>query len=104
LSDAVAPQWFVSILDSALLHIAALIYSEVDGERLFGYAERWNLNQLLAIYRKHYPGKTFAKDIDGLGKDWAVPPTARAEEVLKWVKGSGWDGMEESVVAMVKDW
>jgi hypothetical protein len=73
------------------LHIAALIYSEVDGERLFGYTERWNFNDLLAIYRKHYPAKTFAKGFDGLGKDCVVPPTARAEEVLKWVK---WIGRE----------
>jgi hypothetical protein len=86
------------------LHVAALVYSEIDGERLFAYAERWNFNDLLAIYRKHYPGKTFVKDIDGLGKDWVVPPTARAEEVLKWVKGSGWDGLEETVAAMSKNW
>jgi hypothetical protein len=104
LSDNVAPQWFISILDSALLHISALIHSDVDGERLFGYAERWNFNQLLANFRKNHPDKSFVEDVDGLGKDWAVPPTARAEEVLKWVKGSGWDGLEESVAAMSKDW
>jgi hypothetical protein len=103
-AKTVDPQWFVSILDSALLHVAALIYSEVDGERLFGYTERWNFNDLLTIYRKHYPAKTFAKDFEDLGKDCVVPPTARAEEVLKWVKGSGWDGLEESVVAMSKSW
>jgi hypothetical protein len=100
----VDPQWFVSILDSALLHIAALIYSEVNSERLFGYTERWNFNDLLAIYRKHYPERKFAQDFDGLGRDWVIPPTDRAEEVLKWVKGSGWDGLEESVVAMSKNW
>jgi hypothetical protein len=59
---------------------------------------------LLAIFRKNYPGKTFPEDVTGLGDDRVSPPTERAEEVLRWVKGRGWDGLEESVVAMSKDW
>lgn len=87
-----------------MLHVAALTYEDVKSERLFGYAERFNFNDLLAIYRKTYPDKKFKDDIEGLGRDMVVAPTARAEEVLKWIKGSGWDGLEESVVAMSKDW
>lgn len=87
-----------------MLHVAALIYEDVESERLFGYAERYNFNDLLAIYRKNYPDKKFKDDIEGLGRDMVVPPTARAEEVLKWIKGRGWDSLEESVVAMSKDW
>jgi hypothetical protein len=81
-----------------------LIHEDVKSERLFGYAERWNYNDLLAIYRKHHPEKTLPESVNGLGKDMVKPPTARAEEVLKWVKGKGWDGLEESVKAMSKDW
>jgi hypothetical protein len=76
----------------------------VDGERLFGYAERWDFNQLLAIFRKNYPEKKFCEDVKELGFDVTEPPIARSEEVLKWVKGKGWDGLEESMVAMSKDW
>jgi hypothetical protein len=86
------------------LHISALIHSEVDSERLFGFVERWNYNELLRIFRKHYPGKTFREDIEGLEDDKVRAPTKRAEEVLRWVKGAGWDGLEDSVVAMSKDW
>jgi hypothetical protein len=103
-AGVVPPQWFISVLDSALLHISALIYDDVNGERLFGFAERWDYNDLLEIYRKHYPGKTFPANVQGLGTDMTTPPTARAEEVLKWVKGKGWDVLEKSVVAMSKDW
>ncbi|KAF2828624.1 NAD(P)-binding protein [Ophiobolus disseminans] len=101
---AVPPQGFISLRDDALLHVSALIYEDVSGERLFGDAGRWNYNQLLAIYRQHYPEKSFVDDVEGLGDDKVRAPTARAEEVLRWVKGSGWDGLEESVVAMSKDW
>jgi hypothetical protein len=103
-ASVVDPQWFIATLDSALLHISALIHSDVNGERLFGFVERWNFNDLLRIFRKHYPGKTFAEDIEGLGEDKVRAPTKRAEEVLRWVKGAGWDGLEDSVVGMAKDW
>lgn len=100
----VPPQWFVSVRDTAMLHVAALIYEDVKGERLFAYAGRYNFNDLLAIYRKNYPEKQFKDDIKGLGRDMVVPPTARAEEVLKWIKGSGWDRLEETVLAMSENW
>tara|TARA_R110002003_G_scaffold121_5_gene10699 strand:+ start:37184 stop:37486 length:303 start_codon:yes stop_codon:yes gene_type:complete len=100
----VDPQWYISPIDDALLHVSALIHSDVDGERLFGYAERWNWNQILAILRKRYPDKTFSEDVEGQRDDRVKPPTARAEEVLGWVKGQGWTGLEESIVAMSTDW
>jgi hypothetical protein len=103
-ASVVDPQWFISTLDSALLHISALIHSDVGGERLFGFVERWNYNSLLKIFRKHYPEKTFPEDVEGLGDDRVHAPTERAEEVLRWVKGASWDGLEDSVVTMCKDW
>ncbi|KAF1920855.1 hypothetical protein BDU57DRAFT_439480 [Ampelomyces quisqualis] len=100
----IPPQWFISVRDNALLHISALIHSEVNGERLFGYAGRYNFNDLLAIYRKNYPEKKFPNNFEGLGKDMTVPPMERAEEVLRWIKRRGWDGLEETVLDMSKDW
>jgi hypothetical protein len=86
------------------LHISALIHSDVGNERLFGFIERWDYNKMLAIFRKHYPEKRFPEDVEHPGDDKVKAPIARAEEVLRWVKGRGWDGLEESVVAMSKDW
>ncbi|KAH8732604.1 hypothetical protein GQ44DRAFT_755094 [Phaeosphaeriaceae sp. PMI808] len=103
-ANVVLPQWFISPLDSALLHVSALIHSDVNNERLYGLAHRWNFNQLLAIFRKNYPENTFSEDVEIVGDDRVKAPTKRAEEVLRWVKGRGWDGLEESVVAMSKDW
>ena len=104
LAKNIAPQWFISPADTALLHISSLIHGDVESERLFGYAERWSFNQILAIYRKLYPGRTFPVDIEGIGEDRMSVPNQRAEEVLKWVKGSGWDGLEESVAEMSAEW
>lgn len=98
------PQWFMSPVDTALLHVAALIYSDVDSERLFGYAGTWNYNQMLAIFRKLYPKREFVADLEGVGVDRMSVPNQRAEEVLRWIKGKGWDSFEASVANMSRGW
>ncbi|KAF2473354.1 dihydroflavonol-4-reductase [Lindgomyces ingoldianus] len=103
ITHIIPPQWFIDTIDDALLHIAALIYSDVDSERLFGFAEPFNWNQILAIYRKSYPERKFRDDIEGLGEDRMKMPRERAEELLKWMGREGWTGLEESVGEMCKD-
>ncbi len=100
MASFITPQWFISNQDTAILHISALIHSDVKSERLFGFAEPWSYNDLLAIYRKHYPERKFPEDLKDVGVDRSHPPNQRAEEVLKWSKGSGWDGLEKTVVEM----
>ncbi|PVI06099.1 dihydroflavonol-4-reductase [Periconia macrospinosa] len=105
LSTGLKPQWFISTQDCALLHIAAAIYAEVSSERIFGYAEQWDFNKLLAIMREAYPDRKFPDDISIDGPDMVKPPRERAEEVLRWIKGGkGWDGLEESVKELIAQW
>jgi hypothetical protein len=104
LSRVITPQWYVDTIDDALIHVSALIYSDVHNERLFAFAEPFNFNQVLAVYRKLYPGKEFPKDTEGLGHDKSIVPNQRAREVLGWVKeGRGWTGLEESLREMAED-
>ncbi|KAI8937046.1 hypothetical protein NX059_006265 [Plenodomus lindquistii] len=98
------PQWFISPTDTALLHVAALLHSEIKNERLFGFAEPWSFNKMLDTFRKLYPERKFAANLDGLGEDRMSVPNERAEEVLRWVKGSGWDSWETSLADMSRDW
>ena len=98
------PQWFISTTDTALLHISALIHSEVTSERLFGFAETFNFNQMLEIFRGLHPERKFPEDTEGLGTDRMTVPNQRAEEVLKWLKGRGWDNLETSLKEMSESW
>ena len=98
------PQWFISTEDDALLHVSALIHSDVDSERVFGFAEPWNYNQMMDIWRKQYPGRKFADNIEGMGVDRMKVPNERAEELLRWVKGAGWDSLEQSLKDMAENW
>ncbi|KAF2872065.1 hypothetical protein BDV95DRAFT_493313 [Massariosphaeria phaeospora] len=104
LAKRITPQWYIDTIDTALIHVGALIYSDVSSERLFAFAEPFNWNQLLAVYRKIYPERRFPKDLEGLGVDRCRVPNERAEEVLRWVKdgGQGWTRLEESLREMVR--
>ncbi|KAF2111662.1 dihydroflavonol-4-reductase [Lophiotrema nucula] len=102
LAKRIGPQFFIDTVDDALLHVGALIYEDVKSERLFGFTQPFNWNDILGIYRKLYPDKTFHEDFEGLGEDRLKVPNQRAEEVLRWVKGRGWTRLEESVQEMAK--
>ena len=84
--------------DTALLHLAGLVDPSCENERIFGYAEPYNWNEILGLFRKWYPNRTFREDFPPLGKDISkIVPRARAEELLKRLGRPGFIGLEESV-------
>jgi nucleoside-diphosphate-sugar epimerase len=92
------PQYYINVDDNARVHVAALIFEDVKEERLFTFAYPYSWNDLLAVFRKLYPGKKFIDDIEGIGEDKSIVANERAEELLKRLKGGeGWSGLEESV-------
>lgn len=95
---AFPPQYFVDVRDSARLHVIALIDPSCNGQRLFAFAEPFNWNDILAIFRKQNPGKTFPDDVDA-GRDLSEIPNQDAEELLKKHYGKGWIGLEECIEA-----
>ncbi|KAF2191212.1 NAD(P)-binding protein [Zopfia rhizophila CBS 207.26] len=92
--------WYIDNADDAVIHVAALIYDDVKNERIFAFAEPFDWNQILNIYRKLYPDRKFVDDVEGLKVDKCKVPNQRALELLKRVKGSGWTGLEESLKEM----
>ncbi|RDW60547.1 hypothetical protein BP6252_11930 [Coleophoma cylindrospora] len=91
------PQYYVNVQDNARVHVAALIFEDVQGERLFSFAHPYSWNDILAIFRKLYPQRKFLEDIPGLGEDKSVVANERAEELLKRLGRPGWTSLEESV-------
>ncbi|KAI1828318.1 NAD(P)-binding protein [Xylaria intraflava] len=94
--DSLQPQWFVDSRDSALLFIAALTTPGVNGERLFGFAERYSWPKVAQILQQLYPEKN-VKTLADNGWDQTEVPNERAEELLRRVKLAGWTSLEESV-------
>lgn len=92
------PQYYVNVDDDALVHVAALTFDDVKGERLFAFAKPYNWNSFLAAFRKMYPERNFVPDFEGLGEDKSIVANERAEELLKRLKGGkGWESLEESL-------
>ncbi|KAI4959117.1 hypothetical protein J4E86_002838 [Alternaria arbusti] len=105
-TTSVGPQWYVHPVDCALVHISALIHSDVENERLFAFAEPWSYNQMLDIWRTLYPERKFLDNIEGMGVDKMSLPNARAEEIMSWLKGPGsrWDSLEKGLREMTETW
>jgi nucleoside-diphosphate-sugar epimerase len=91
------PQYYINVQDNARVHVAALIYDDVKGERLFAFAYPYTWNDILAVFRKLYPNKTFIEDIPDVGKDLSKIPNERAEELVKRFGLPGWTSLEDSV-------
>ncbi|KAF2016199.1 dihydroflavonol-4-reductase [Aaosphaeria arxii CBS 175.79] len=103
----IPPQYFIDTVDTALLHVSALIHASVSNERLFGFAEPFHWDKILGIFRRIYPERTFpADDPADDRRDLMTVPNKRAEEVLGWVKGGGegWTGLEVSLREMSEAW
>ena len=93
----VAPQYHCDTEDVGRLHVAALIHPGCENERLLGHADRWNWNDMLAMFRRWYPDNTFPQDLH-LGSDISTVEDAKSRELLKDVYGQErWVGLEASV-------
>lgn len=94
------PQYYVNVQDNARVHVAAIIFEDVAGERLFTFAHPYTWNSILAIFRKLYPQRKFIDDIPDIGRDLSKVANERAEELLKRFGLPGWTNLESSVKAV----
>jgi len=60
-----APTWFVDVRDSAIIHVAALLASDVNGQRVLaaGHPPN-NAIRILGIWRKTFPQRDIVPDFD----------------------------------------
>jgi nucleoside-diphosphate-sugar epimerase len=89
-------EWGVDVRDVGRLHMLALTSPSLSagGIRMYAASEPFNTNDILQLFRKLYPGKTFLPDIEGLGRDLTHVDNKRAGELL-----GGWIKFEESIKA-----
>lgn len=93
----VPPQYFIDVVDTAKLHLGALIHPEIEGERLFGFGGRYNCTTVLEVIKKIYPERQFPDGLTGLGNDLSRPPNDRALFFLKSLGVDGYKSLEQSV-------
>ena len=91
------PSWFVDFQDTALLHIAALTQEDVKNERLLGFADTFNFNGWLSVFRQLDPSKPWPADDPAQGHDLSKVDTTREAELLKRFGQTGWTSFYDSV-------
>ncbi|KAH7114202.1 hypothetical protein B0J11DRAFT_553555 [Dendryphion nanum] len=103
----IQPQYFVDVQDAARLHVAALMAGDVQNERLLGFAEPFNWNVVLNIWRQGFPGRTFPGNVKYEGSGWddsdATTARQRAESVMRRVGYFGFEvSLERSLLKAVE--
>ncbi|KAH7050297.1 aldehyde reductase II [Macrophomina phaseolina] len=98
------PEYYVNVEDTALIHVAALTRPDLDRQRIFAFAGKFNWNTLLQALRKLYPERTFYEDREGLGHDLStIVEAPKAEKILRDISGRGWKSLEESLKENLED-
>ena len=99
LPKLLAPQWFVDVEDTALLHLGALTLDDVENERLLAFSGPFSWTEAAKIMRKNHPElESVATDIEEPDKDLGVVRNERSIEVLERMgKPGGFTSLEETV-------
>lgn len=97
-ADMLPPQWEIDAADNGLLHVAAMLHPGAQGERIFGFAYPKNNASTVRLLRELYPDRQFTDPSKREGESLAnILARPRAEELLKWAKGSGFTTYKESL-------
>ncbi|KAI8191643.1 Aldehyde reductase 2 [Colletotrichum sp. SAR 10_86] len=98
-------QWFCDVVDIARIHIAALLFPDVQSERLIAYAGRFNINDILAVFRETQPSRNFPADLPDLGVDVGKIANERATELMKKIGGGkGWTSLKDCIAPLAKQY
>ncbi|KAF4448399.1 hypothetical protein F53441_8207 [Fusarium austroafricanum] len=93
-----SPQYFIDVQDDAKLHVAGTLLTDVQGERIFPWAETWNLDQILVILREQNSNRNFVKNFQSMQYLADVEkPRLRAIQLLQALGERGFISLEESI-------
>lgn len=95
--EHLAPQWFIDARDNARLYLAALTSPGVEGERLFGCAEKYSFPQIARLLGEMYPEKRDLPELADAGWDASEVPATRSLELLRSVGQQEWTPLTQSV-------
>ena len=98
--QSLGSQYWVNVLDIARIHVAALIYDDVKGERLYAFAEKYSYNGLVDAIAKADPTRAdLPPKMADPGPDLSSVESARSLELLRRMGQHGWTGWEETMRA-----
>lgn len=90
--------------DTARLHVAALVDSKIQNERLFAIAEPYSWRQVLGILKKIRPKHPWPENVEDQGADCGVvAEKSKMEGILRRNFGvAGFTSLEEMLAAAIE--
>ncbi|KAF7376923.1 Aldehyde reductase [Mycena sanguinolenta] len=93
----------VDVRDVASIHLAVLLSTSTQGKRIWAAAHRFEINDILAIWREEFPERKFLEDFKLPPQPKITLELAESEELLRAFEGRSWFSLRESVIANVQD-
>ncbi|KAL0936728.1 aldehyde reductase ii [Colletotrichum truncatum] len=98
-------QWYCDVVDIARIHIAALLFPDVKSERLIAYAGRFNINDILAVFREAQPGRNVPADLPDLASDKGKIDNRRATELMeRMLGGRTWTTLKDCITPLAEQY
>ncbi|KAF8201181.1 hypothetical protein K438DRAFT_1821528 [Mycena galopus ATCC 62051] len=93
----------VDVRDVVSIHLAALLSTQTKGKRIWAAAHRFEVNDILKIWREAFPERTFVEDFKFLPQPKITLDLSESEKLLQAFEGRTWLPFKESVIANVQD-
>ncbi|KAM0328549.1 hypothetical protein ACHAQA_004956 [Verticillium albo-atrum] len=97
------PVYYVDVEDDARLHVAAAIFDDVRSQRIFAFAGKSNLDDILEFLRRRYPGHKLRENYNISQLQTEAPPREKAEKLLKRMGRPGWTSLEDTLAMNAED-
>jgi nucleoside-diphosphate-sugar epimerase len=92
----------INLEDSGLIHVAALTFNDVRGERILALGDGFTFNDVIDVMRRIDPEKQVPAKIDGLEGVKSTIDSKRFRELLARLGRKELTGLEESVRQCVR--
>lgn len=93
------------VRDVAVIHVAALLASDVNGQRLWTVNHQWHLNDVLQVWREAFPDR-----VDKFKEDYDLPPPpkqiidrSKSTELLQRFASRSWIDFKTTLIDSVRD-
>lgn len=95
------PMNYIDVRDNGRLHLAAAIFDDVMGERIWGMAGDWNVNDMMDVFEQVNSKWKAVPRLEGNVRDQTTYDRSRSVELLKRLGCDNFTGFEQSVRANI---
>ncbi|KAM0542653.1 hypothetical protein ACHAPJ_012685 [Fusarium lateritium] len=96
------PDLVVNTDDTGRLHVAAAVFGHVRDQRIFGFAGRFNWDEVLDILRQDEPSRMLPENFSSGVDPHEIEPRDKAEQLLRDLGRPGWTSLKDSVLRTIE--